>query len=660
MSGQPGQSGQSNQSGPPGQAGHSVQSGQAPQSEQVVPAGGELPWHGEYRVFGIPKTLEPYSDRPVHDLLTRAAAKYRKSGLVQMNHTMTYPQVKDHVDRLATALSDMGLKKGDRVASLLPTSIQFVVVEYALSTLGLVHVPGSSLEPLSILEHKFSEAGPRALFALDEHLDLAKKLQDKAGLDFVILSKLAEYSDRKPEHSRYPEVDLPGTVWMKDLIARHQPQPPHVDFDVEKDLQLLLFTGGTTGLPKGCMLTHRNIYANAAQSVATFGLTGRLVRGAIAALVGLPFFHSYGHMVMHTLTQLGITQLLVPDARDTEAMVQMIREHHPVLQFGVPTQFMKLAETDLAKAGVIGVSGSAPLSESTRREFQERTESSLIQGYGLSEMSPNTHLNTTALSSMLGSGAFLWLTNFLLRLPGVAPSGNLILRLLGSKIIGRIITSAVALLAGLKKRSPTNGADEAYEREGAVGIPMPDTEVKLLDVDSGRELTWEETLAGKSGEMCLRGPQRMLGYWPEVGSGIEPDGFIKTGDVVSVDEKGYFYIVDRTKDMINISGFKVYSREIDELLADHPKAEMGAAVGIPDPEREGSERVVVFVQPRAQYVGKISDTEIIEYLESKVAKYAVPKIVRFVADIPLTEVQKIDKKALRRMAQAAAPELAKK
>jgi len=191
----------------------------------------------------------------------------------------------------------------------------------------------------------------------------------------------------------------------------------------------------------------------------------------------------------------------------------------------------------------------------------------------------------------------------------------------------------------------------SQEKRGTAGIPLPDTEIRFLDVETGREISIKEMLAGARGELLMRGPQRMLGYWPEPGSGMDAEGWVHTSDVVQIDERGYFYIVDRTKDMIIVSGFKVYSREVDDLLSEHPKIRSAATVGVPDPEREGSERVAVFVQPRSQHVNDLTEQEILDYLKDRVARYAMPKLVRLVDELPVTAVQKLDKKVLRKLAE---------
>ncbi|MBU0993694.1 MAG: acyl--CoA ligase [Proteobacteria bacterium] len=605
-----------------------------------------MPWEKEYKVFGIPKTLTPYPDEPVFHALDVAAKKYKKQGLIQFNYKMTYPEVKDHADRLATALAGMGLKKGDRVATLLPTSIQFIVADFGISKAGLVHIPGSSLEPFDTLEHKFNEGTPKVLICMAENSALAKSLMESTSVETVILTEIEDYSPNPPV--KVPVKDIEGGLWLTELIAKTAPNPPHYTYDVEKDLELLLFTGGTTGLPKGCMLTHRNIYANAIQSLHGFGAAGKLMKGAISVLLGLPLFHAYGHLVMHSMVVDGYNQILIPDARDTKSMVEMIRTYYPVIQMGVPTQFLKITDESLDGIGILGVSGSAPLPPNTQKKFEEKSGGGVMEGYGLSEMSPCTHLNTSFLLRLLGGRTPVKFNNMFLCTPGVAPSINWFLRKLGSKNFGFMMTRGVHFLVNKTKKETSSGRKN--EKRGTTGILFPDTEVKLIDIDTGEKLSVDDIFAGKKGEMCLKGPQRMLGYWPEPGKGLDDEGYVRTGDVVTVDEHGYFYIVDRTKDMINVSGYKVYSREIDDILYSYPGAEHAATVGVPDPEREGSERVVVYIQPKPEYKGKIKEEDVIEFLKSKIAKYAVPKMVRFVDEMPLTEVQKLNKKVIRQMA----------
>jgi acyl-CoA synthetase (AMP-forming)/AMP-acid ligase II len=554
----------------------------------------------------------------------------------------------EHVNRLATAFHQLGFKKGDRIATLLPTSIQFVISDYAISRAGLVHIHASSLEPPANLKHKFSQGKPRALICLDDYLEVAKSAIRDSSIEYLIVTRLDDYSYHT-DHLEKPSDET--YLRLMDLIYDTPPTPPDHFIDVENDLETLLFTGGTTGLPKGCMLTHRNIYANVLQNFYSLGQNCLLLRGAISVLLGLPFFHSYGHMIMHTMTMLGCNQILINDPRDTSSMIQMIKDYKPVIQIGVPTQFMKLCAEEIQCTGILGLSGSAPLPQSAQEAYEKKTGSGIMEGYGLSEMSPVTHLNTTFLLRLFGGRIPVSITNLFLQIPGVKPVLNKLLRLAGPNLVGMVLTRTFSFLTSVTgKKKSSKPKKPGVEKRGTIGIPFPDTEIMVVDTASGEKIPWNKVAEGARGEMLLRGPQRMLGYWPTPGKGLDQNGYIHTNDVVKVDDRGYFYIVDRTKDMIIVSGFKVYSREIDDILFEHEAVEIAATVGIPDPEREGSELVIVYIQPKVPYQNQIDEERIISYLRENVAKYAVPRKVFIVDKIPLTEVLKVDKKQLKQIA----------
>ncbi|MDY6793703.1 MAG: AMP-binding protein [Actinomycetota bacterium] len=602
----------------------------------------ELPWFSEYKICSIPRTLEPYPDKPTHYFLDLAAEKYNRVGCVQLDLEMTYSEVKDHADRLANALAARGIEKGDRVATLLPTSIQFVVADSAISKAGAVHVPCSFLEARENLSHKFTESSPKALMCMDEHLLLAEYLREYMQEKNILITKMDDYSQRPSTR-----VETPGTEWMLDVIERSKPIPPRVKIDSSRDLETLLFTGGTTGLPKGCMLTHRNMVANSMQNPAMLGPITKVFAGNFSVLMGLPFFHSYGHCLMHTMINSGANLLLIVDPRDTRGIVRMMEEYHPVMQVGVPTQFMKMLEEDLKNTKVIALSGSAALPPNVQEKFEESSGGFISEGYGLSELSPVTHFNVSANIRVFGGRKMLWFLNHLLYNPVGVAIQRAQARLMGHKRFGKMFTSLVSFLAN---RSRKSSKLKKVERRANIGIPVPDTEVKVVEVDSSRPLSFDELAKeGKVGEMLLKGPQRMLGYWPEEGRGLDEDGYVHTGDVVKMDENGYFSIVDRTKDMVIVSGYKVYTREIDDILYEHPATEVAATIGIPDPEREGSERVKVFIQVKEEYRGKVSEEEYMVFLREKVAKYAVPRSVIFLEEMPLTEVFKVNKRTLREM-----------
>ena len=492
---------------------------------------GHYPWSSEYERFGIPETLEPYSDQPVHGFLYDAAENHPEQGVVQFGRTFTYPEVRDLVERLATALEEHGVTKGSRVATILPTSLQFIVVSNAISRIGGVHIPNDFLDAEEDLVYRLEQGQPEVLIGHDEHSDLICSLQDELDLDDVILTSLDDFSDSPPEHD-----DVDWAEWLPDVIERADPNPPDVDIDVTEDVHTLLFTGGTTGLPKGCRLTHRNLIANGLQGAVSQSRMSDLMRGSEAAVMALPMYHAYGYSVLNTLLELALDILVVPDARDTALMSRLIERHAPIIMLGVPTQFMEIVDEELEN-DVIGISGSAPLADETKSRFEHESRG-ISQGYGLSEMSPITHFNVHGLLEML---------------------------------------------------SGSSTDDVGYDRP-SIGMPVPDTEVKLVDVDSGEEISLERAADEElEGEMYVNGPQRMKGYLDEEKRPFDEDGFVATGDVAKIDAKGRFYIVDRVKNMINVSGLKVYSEEVDELLFSLDGVKRPATIGVPDPNaREAS------------------------------------------------------------------------
>jgi len=550
----------------------------------------EKSWFAEYDQFGVPETLGPYPDDPVHSFLYNAAEENPEQGIVQLGEEYTYDELADDVDRLATALRDRGVDKGSRVATVLPTSIQFVVAENAISRAGGVHIPNDFLDAEEDLIYRLEQGQPEVLIGQDKHRDLIMSLKEELDLTDVILTKVEDYGLEPPE----THEDVAGVEWLPEVIAETDPDPPDVEFDTEEDVHTLLFTGGTTGLPKGCQLTHKNLLANALQSVAAQSRMADMMRGDEAALMSLPMYHAYGYSVVHSLMELQLDLLLVPDARDSEMMVDLIEEFEPLIMLGVPTQFMEIVNEDLDQ-DVIGLSGSAPLATETKEEFEEKSKG-ISQGYGLSEMSPATHFNVRGLQDML---------------------------------LGQ------------------DTAEEGFDQP-TIGVPIPDTEVRLRDVDTDEEIPLEEAIEEeREGEMLVNGPQRMKGYLDEDRDPFDEEGFVATGDVAKVDPMGRFYIVDRVKNMINVSGLKVYSEEVDEVLFSHDGIHRPATIGAPDPDRPGSEVVIVYVQPDPEYDGELTEEDVREHLSGKVPKQAMPEEVHIVDEIPLTDVGKTDKQALK-------------
>jgi long-chain acyl-CoA synthetase len=382
-------------------------------------------------------------------------------------------------------------------------------------------------------------------------------------------------------------LSLPKNIYeFRKCIYESHPHPIQVDIDPLEDLCEVAFTGGATGVPKGVMITHFNRYSCILQGFPWLMkpiLPGFV--GKASVLVPIPLFHSYGIYTHQISAYLGLRVILMPDPRDTDLFAEYIQKYRPFMVPAVPTQFMRLSEMDLSKMNVLPMSASAPLPKEVSSAIKAKLGMPVSEAYGLTETSPATHYNLSAFSRITGFAA--------------------------------------------------------KEKIG-IGIPTPDLECMLLDDETGDEVPY-----GQPGELVLRGPQVMKGYWPEPGSGLTEDGWLHTGDIAVMDEDGYFQIVDRTKDMVNVSGMKVYTNVVDEVLFRHPGVLMAAAFGVPDPKLPGSERVMAVIQLRTGFEHKVSGKQIIDHCREHLPPYAVPKYVEFRPELPLTVSEKVFKKTLR-------------
>ncbi len=376
-----------------------------------------------------------------------------------------------------------------------------------------------------------------------------------------------------------------GVLVFKKLIDENLGKSVIVEIDPKNDLCELSFTGGATGLPKGVMITHYNRYANLIHGLAW--LMEPLSRGIIgksSVYVTIPLFHSYGHALVHMAAIWGLRVLIAPDPRDVEDIVNTIREQRPFLIPTIPTQLMRIGKHKIGRVNCLFFSAAAPLPESVRETLMKDMGNPIGEGYGLTETAPVATLNPSAFSKITG---FM-----------------------------------------------------SKEKRG-LGIPVPDTEFRVVDPATGKDMPF-----GEIGEILIRGPQVMKGYWPDA-SGLTEDKWFHTGDLGYMDNEGFFYITDRIKDMINVSGLKVYSTKVDDVIFRHPGVQMVVTIGIPDPERQGSELVVAIVRTKDEYSGKISAEDIINLCKEKLAYYEVPKIVVFKDDLPITVTGKLWKKELR-------------
>jgi len=542
------------------------------------------PWLKSYKLgpYKLEHSLEPYPELSLFSILDQTADKHPRSTAIDyFGLRINYSELKELADRLACALAGFGVKKGDKVATILPTCPQYIISNFAILKTGAVHVPCSILHKERELEYEIGESGAETIICLEEQLEKIQAVKTKTKLKNIIVTSLHDYTPNESEQHEAPE----GTHHFKELIDNHEPQPPSVDIKPREDLAYLAFTGGATGVPKGVMLTHFNRYVNTMQGMPwAMAKLEKVIRGKASACISVPLFHSYGDACALFCVYWGLRMILIQDPRDTDYIMKILVENRPFLAALVPTQLMKLRDKDLPRMPIQILSGASHLPKEIRESISEKIKMPVSEGYGLTESGPMAHLDLTGFSKVMGFAA---------------------------------------------------------KQKYSIGLPIPDTDVKLVDEESGKE-----SPPGEPGHMYIKGPQVMIGYWPDEGSGLV-DGWLPTGDIATMDEDGYFYIVDRIKDMANISGYKVYTSTIDDILHQHPAVSMAAAIGIPDPEREGSERIKAFIVLKEDYADKVTAEEIIDFCRDKCASYAVPRFVEFRDQLPLTVTEKIFKKQLR-------------
>jgi len=487
----------------------------------------ERPWSQHYPE-GVPLDL-PIPDKPLHAFLDEAVRDYPdRTATIFHGKKVTYRQMDHMANRFARALQAMGVNPGDRVAIMLPNVPQVVAAFYGALRAGAVVVMTNPLYVERELEHQMNDSGARVILALDLLKPRIEAVRPHSPLEHVIYTSIREalpfpLNLLYPLKQKLPAIQPgPTTHRWTDLMARNSPAFPPVDAK-PNDVALLQYTGGTTGLSKGAMLTHRNLVANTLQTIAWLG-RGDARETETRILSALPFFHVYGLTVcMNMAVAAAATMVLMPKFEVNEAL-KLIEKYKPNLFPGAPTMYVAVINhPDVTKRDLSSIesciSGSAPLPVEVQTTFERLTGGKLVEGYGLTEASPVTHSNP---------------------------------------------------ISGLRKT-------------GSIGLPFPSTDVKIVDLETGlRELPPDEV-----GELCVSGPQVMAGYWnrPEETARVLRDGWLYTGDVARMDRDGFTYIVDRKKDMIIAGGFNIYPREVEEVLYEHPSVQEAVAVGIPDAYR---------------------------------------------------------------------------
>jgi len=533
-------------------------------------------WLNNYDYF-VPETMR-YPRIPLYQNLEYACIKYEDNvATIFFDQKMTYGQLRDHVRRFATALRGMGVQKGDRVALMLPNTPQMIISYYGVLEAGAVVTNISPLHVEREIEYELNDSGSETIVYLDLFDSRIQAVKGTTPLKRTIVTSMTDYMETPAGVTADKDAN---TYFFRDVIADSTPEVPEVDINPEEDLAALQYTGGTTGLPKGVMLTHRNLMANALQ--CSMWSREFSERGRDVYLSVIPLFHSYGQTVSMNTAILNASAMLLIPQFEINMMLEAIKKYEPNVFPGVPTIYVAIiSHPDALAYGVDKIklcnSGSAPLPIEVHRQFSRLSGGIFAEGYGLSEASPVTHINP---------------------------------------------------IFGMKK-------------VGSIGIPLPDTEARIVDLDTGTT----ELPINEAGELVIRGPQVMKGYWekPEETAETLRDGWLFTGDICTMDEDGYFYVVDRKKDMIIAGGFNIYPREVDEALFEHPKVQEAVTVGIPDEYRGETVKVYIVLKPGEE----CSEEEIIDFCRERLASYKTPRMVEFRAELPKTLVGKVLRRSLR-------------
>jgi long-chain acyl-CoA synthetase len=539
----------------------------------------QRPWLRHYD-YWVPHHMA-YPRRPLHEILDTAAIDAPdRPATAFLGATLTFQQIKDRSDRLATALAGFGLAKGDRVGIMLPNCPQYIVAAFAVLRHGAIVVNiNPTYTPREVLSVA-NDSAIRFLITLDVLAPLVLAVRSQTSLEQIIVTSLGEYSA-----SAAPPPRVDGTVCLAEAIgAVATPELVRTVISPD-DLAVLQYTGGTTGTPKGAMLTHANIFANVVQA-ETFMYRSR-ERGVARYLLVIPYFHIYAFTVgMMKGLWVGALQVLLPKY-DVEQVLAAIRDYRPTYFPAVPTVFVSLLNHPRAKEfGLEHVrhfnSGGAPCPVEVIEQWERTFGRQLSEGYGLSETSPTTHSTPQ-----------------------------------------------------LAERKP-----------GTIGVPMPDTDVKVVDVETGaRELP-----VGEAGELCIAGPQVMKGYWQRLDETqhalrTHADGrvWFHTGDIGRMDEDGFWTIVQRKKDMIIVDGFNVYPSEVETVLYMHPAVRLAAAIGMPDAYHGEVVKACVVLKEGAS----ATPADLVAHCKTEMAPYKVPRQIELRNDLPMSAVGKILYRVLR-------------
>ncbi len=558
------------------------------------------PWIRHYEQ-GVPVQID-IPDQPLTWLLDQTVKRYpAHTAIIYYGTTLSYAQLSSLANRFAVGLQRLGIKKGDRVAIALPNIPQYPIAFYGALKAGAIVVPTNPLYTPREMQHQLADSGARIMVMLDDFYPVVRAVRSNTALEHVILTSPADYLPPvlrrlyplSRRGAKYPEPRLVEKEIHEDRTLHFMSDMlrSHTRFGIElfnlpvptssSDLAVLQYTGGTTGLSKGAMLTHRNLLANAMQ---TRYWTPKAREAGEIVLCVAPFFHSYGMTVgMNLAIFAAATMVLLPRFKAKD-VVKAIRRYRPTLFPGVPTMYQAIMReagkhTEQLRSIKYCISGAAPLPAKVQQDFEAITHGRLVEGYGLSEASPVTHCN------------------------------------------------------------PLDG----NSRQGSIGLPLPGIDAAIIDQKSGQLLP-----PGQIGEIVVKGPNIMQGYWnrKEETEAAFFNGWMRTGDLGKMDEDGYFYIVERAKDLIIASGFNVFPREVEEVLFQHPFVQEAAVAGVPDEYRGETVAAFIVLKPGVP-ASEETKQSIIDYCKQHLAAYKVPKIVEFRESLPKSIIGKVLRRELR-------------